>query len=137
MSRKPASQKRPVAGRDRRHALNSGAARSGYSGGLKRSAGGSRRILGKPVWYREPLPVVAGMLLLVLLSAGGWLGWQVAETRSQLSREREVRDGLTRSNRELLGRREKMMGRERIISLAAEMGLYPPRPEQVRKLGTR
>ena len=71
------------------------------------------------------------------MSAGGWLGWQVAETRSQLSREREVRDGLTRSNRELLGRREKMMGRERIISLAAEMGLYPPRPEQVRKLGTR
>jgi hypothetical protein len=136
MSRKPSSQKRPVAGRSRPRALNSGPARPGYSGGLERSAGVSRRILDKPVWYRAPLPVFAG-ILLVLLGAGGWLGWQVAEARSQLSRELEVRDGLTRSNRELLDRREKMMSRERIIPLAAEMGLFPPRPEQIRKLGTR
>jgi len=61
----------------------------------------------------------------------------VARTQSELSRERVEQVDLTRDNRALLARREKLLAREQIIARAATLGLYPPRPEQIRKLGTR
>jgi len=86
---------------------------------------------------RTPLEMALSLILGLLLVGGGWLGWQVARTQSELSRERVEQVDLTRDNRALLARREKLLAREQIIARAATLGLYPPRPEQIRKLGTR
>jgi uncharacterized protein HemX len=83
------------------------------------------------------LSATISLVLVLLLAGGGWLGWQVGRTRSTLSRERLKQAELTRNNRELLARLEKLLIREQIIARAATLGLYPPRPEQIRKLGTR
>jgi hypothetical protein len=80
---------------------------------------------------------VAISLGLVLLLAGGWLCWQTGRMRTELSQAREEQTGLARDNHALLARREKLLDREQIISRAANLGLYPPRPEQIRKLGSK
>ncbi len=83
------------------------------------------------------MPVAGFVVLLLLLAGGVWLGWQVGRTRAGLSTEREEQVVLSRHNRELLTQREKLLDRERIIARAAPLKLYPPRPDQIRKLGTR
>jgi hypothetical protein len=80
---------------------------------------------------------VAISLGLVLLLAGGWLGWQTGSVRTELSQAREEQIGLARDNHALLARRDKLLAREQIITRAASLGLYPPRPEQIRKLGSK
>jgi hypothetical protein len=80
---------------------------------------------------------VAGGLLFLLLGVGVWLGWQVNTGRAELAREREAGSGLARGNRELTAQRQRLLVKDRILAKAAVLGLYPPRPEQIRKLDHR
>lgn len=137
MSRKPALQKRQITSRNSGRSLNQGSGRSRLFGRGGFSQSGPRRPYSDQVQLRAPLMKVAISLGLFLLLAGGWLGWQTGNMRTELSQAREEQVGLARDNHALLARREKLLAREQIITRAASLGLYPPRPEQIRKLGSK
>jgi len=81
--------------------------------------------------------VAISLILVLLLAGGGWLGWQVVRTRAELDREKEAAGVLALDNRVLNDRREKLLAREQIVARAARLGIYPPGPAQIRKLGAR
>lgn len=80
---------------------------------------------------------MALLFVTLFLAVSGWLAWQAGQVRAELARQRQVQTDLARSNHELSARKEKLQAREQIIARAAALGLYPPHPDQIRKLGTR
>lgn len=86
---------------------------------------------------RATAPILVSLIFVLLLAGGSWLGWKVAQTRSDINRERLTQTKLVRDNRKLSNRRDKMMLRGQIIDRASRLGLYPPRPKQIRKLSPR
>lgn len=95
----------------------------------------SRRVAREVHWFSRPLTVLAVTAAFLLLSGSGWLGWQVQRHNSALFQEKMEQDGLARVNRDLSGQRERLLARDHIIRRAAALGLYPARPDQVRKIG--
>jgi hypothetical protein len=101
--------------------------------GRRRSV--SRRVSREGQLLSPPLQVMGAFGLFVLVSCVGWLGWQVQSHHGVLSRERFAQEQLSRTNRELTGQRDRLLARDNIVSRAAGLGLYPARPDQVRKIG--
>lgn len=95
----------------------------------------SRRVARDEHWFAQPVPVLAAVGLVILLVCSGWLGWQVQHHNSQLSQEKMAQDNLARSNRVLTGQRDRLLARDNIVNRAAALGLYPARPDQLRKIG--
>ena len=95
----------------------------------------SRRVARDEHWFAQPVPILAAVGLFVLLGCAAWLGWQVQHHNAQLSQEKMAQDSLARSNRFLTGQRDRLLARDNIVNRAAALGLYPARPEQVRKIG--
>lgn len=95
----------------------------------------SRRVARDEHWFAQPVSVLAAAVLVVLLGCAGWLGWQVQHHNAQLSQEKMAQDSLVRSNRLLTGQRDRLLARDNIVHRAAALGLYPARPDQVRKIG--
>lgn len=101
--------------------------------GRRRSV--SRRVSREGQVLSQPVQVVAAFGLFVLVSCVGWLGWQVQRHHGVLSQERFAQEQLNRTNRDLTGQRDRLLARDNIVSRAASLGLYPARPDQVRKIG--
>lgn len=100
-----------------------------------RRRSGARRAARDEHWFSQPLPALAAVALLLLVVGSGWLGWQVQQHGSGLSRERMAQDSLSRINRDLAGQRDRLLARENIVNRAKALGLYPAGPDQVRKIG--
>lgn len=95
----------------------------------------SRRVVRDEHWFAQPVPVLTAIGLVILLVCSGWLGWQVQRHNAQLFQEKMAQDNLDRSNRVLTGQRDRLLSRDNIVNRAAALGLYPARPDQIRKVG--
>ncbi|NTV13989.1 MAG: hypothetical protein HGA96_08700 [Desulfobulbaceae bacterium] len=95
----------------------------------------SRRVAKAEHWTAQPLTFLAGLLLAVAVVGVGFLSWQVQQRGSALAQEKFEQDGLSRTNRELSGKREQLLVRDNITRRAAVLGLYPARPDQLRTIG--
>ncbi len=83
----------------------------------------------------EPVQVVLVVALLLVFCGGGWLAWQNRAARLELGRARETRNELTRHSQELLAKQQRGESEKNLLPRAAGFGLYPPRPDQLRKQG--
>ena len=102
--------------------------------GIMAPRGGShhRRALREPRRREGYLSVLAGLIIVAMIGGAGWLAWETAGTESALARARMDGERLSEIQRGLMARRGQMASRENILPRASAMGLYPPRPEQVR-----
>jgi len=86
-------------------------------------------------WFARPSSILAAAALVILLICGGWLGWQVQRHSSVLSQEKMAQDGLAQTHLLLSGQRDRLLARDNIVHRAETLGLFPARPDQVRKIG--
>lgn len=77
-----------------------------------------------------------GMILLLLSLAGVlsalWVAWALRSELSELSRQELRLEQLQAENGTLMEQRDGLSSRERIEMKAAELGLFPPRSNQLR-----
>jgi hypothetical protein len=79
-----------------------------------------------------------GVLLVIALLAGVtsslWLGSQIRTSLGDIGRGREIHAALVTQNRELLAKKNRLLARNHIETVAKDMGLHPPKAGQTRTL---
>jgi hypothetical protein len=85
---------------------------------------------GGRLWKTIGVVVTVAMISGVMASVG--FGVALRNGLSQLADSRKENSQLYAQNRVLLDRRDQLEKEERILKAAAEIGLFPPNPDQVR-----
>lgn len=79
------------------------------------------------------LGVTLLVLALVAVSSGLWVAWAVRSSLGELEVAQHRQAELRQERRELSQQRDELQSRERIEAAAAELGLYPPRADQIKR----
>lgn len=85
---------------------------------------------GGRLWKTVGVVITVAMISGVIASVG--FGMALRNGLSQLADSRKENAQLYAQNRVLLDRRDQLEKKERILKAAAEIGLFPPNPDQVR-----
>lgn len=93
-----------------------------------RGSGGSW-LAGVGVGQVLPALALVGLLLTLVL------GWSLRGAQQQVAQEQARQQQLLSQHRELEQRRDDLQARERIELEAARLGLHPPGPGQVQRMG--
>lgn len=80
---------------------------------------------------------VGGILLTAVMLAGiaisVWFGWAVRAGLDELDKENRTHQGLMVQHGKLVGERQALMKEERVEAVAATLGLFPARRQQVQR----
>ncbi len=79
-----------------------------------------------------------GGILLTVVMVGGigisiWFGWAVRTGLKELAEETRVRQEFTTRHEKLIGEQQTLLKKERIEAVAATVGLFPARREQLQR----
>ena len=108
---------------------------AGHSSSLGRQQARSGRRGGEMgASLNRAVGVVLATLTLAAVGSGFWVAWAVRSGLDEMACQQQQRQELLQRHRELGEQRHQLLARERIEEEAARLGLFPPRPGQVRPL---